>query len=455
MERWNMKQLDAWRQNPRHKPLLLLGARQVGKTWLMQEFGRRYFRNVVYIRLDNDEYMRQSFAQDYDITRLLDAMHVRSRLRIQPGETLVILDEIQESPHALTSLKYFCEEVRELHIIAAGSLLGVAEHTGTGFPVGKVDRIHMYPMSFTEFLAATGHEVYVELIRRRDWQMMKTFHLKLAELLRTYYYVGGMPEAVAAYVETRDVDTVRQVQLTLLEDYRQDFRKHASADETHLISQIWKSLPAQLSREDKRFVASAVESGLRAAKLRGPIRWLDDAGLVQLVRRVAHPEIPLPAYVDNAFKLYFLDVGLLAAKCELDADTLLEGNSIFMQYKGALTEQFVQQQLRAEHGLTPFYWTAEKAQAEVDFLLAQARRIIPLEVKAERNLQAKSLRSFCKRFDCDLALRISMSGYEQSTIEQASGHSYTLLDLPLYAVSAIPDAISDYLSRERPKSLKQ
>lgn len=448
MERWSMKLLEAWKQNPRRKPLLLLGARQVGKTWLMQEFGRRYFKSVVYIRFDNDEYMRQSFEQDYDIPRLLDALHVRSRLSIVPGETLIILDEVQECPRALTSLKYFCEEARELHIIAAGSLLGVAEHTGTGFPVGKVDRIHLYPLSFTEFLAATGNEVLVELLHRRDWQLIHTFHLKFAELLRTYYYVGGMPEAVSAYIETRNVDTVRQVQLTLLEDYRQDFSKHAGADESHLISQIWKSLPAQLSREDKRFVASAVEPGLRAAKLRGPIRWLDDAGLIQLVHRVTHPEIPLPAYADNAFKMYFLDVGLLAAKCELDADALLEGNSIFMQYKGALTEQYVQQQLRSELGISPFYWTAEKAQAEVDFLFAQARRVIPLEVKAELNLQAKSLRSFCKRFECDLALRVSMSGFAQSTVQLTSGHSYTVLDLPLYAVSTVPAAVSDWLGQK-------
>lgn len=455
MKRWSMRQLEAWKENPRRKPLLLLGARQVGKTWLMQEFGRIHYKNVVYVRFDKDESMRQTFEQDYDVPRLLDALHVRSKVRIEPGETLVILDEIQECPSALTALKYFCEEARDLHIIAAGSLLGVAEHTGTGFPVGKVDRVYLYPMSFTEFLDATGNAVYVELIRRRDWQMMKLFHAKLVELLRTYYYVGGMPEAVAAYAENRDVVMVRQIQLALLEDYRNDFRKHASKEETHLISQIWKSLPSQLSREDKRFIASAVEPGCRAAKLRGPIRWLEDAGLIQLIPRVFRPEIPLQAYTDAAFKMFFLDVGLLAAKCEMDADVLLEGNNIFMQYKGALTEQYVQQQLCAECGMPPYYWSAEKAQAEVDFLISHARRVIPIEVKAERNLQAKSLRSFCKRYSCKLALRVSMSGYEVSEVRISDGpscpggHVYSILDIPLYSISSAPVALAEMISKER------
>lgn len=446
-----MKELEKWKQNPFRKPLLLLGARQVGKTWLMQEFARLHYKSVVYVRFDRDENMRRAFEQDYDIPRLLDALHVRSRVRIVPGETLIILDEIQECPSALTALKYFCEDAREQHIIAAGSLLGVATHTGTGFPVGKVDRIYMYPMSFTEFLDATGNEVFVDLIRRRDWGMMRTFHSRLEELLRTYYYVGGMPAVVAAYVATRDVVMVRSLQLALLEDYRNDFRKHATVEETHLISLIWKSLPAQLSREDKRFVAVDVEPGARAAKLRGPIRWLEDAGLIQNVQRVVRPEIPLSAYTDAAFKMFFVDVGLLAARCELDADILLDGTGIFMQFKGALTEQYVQQQLRAECGIHPFYWSADKAQAEVDFLISQKHRIVPVEVKAERNLQAKSLRSYCKRFDCSLAVRVSMSFRETSEIKIApgkfssEGHTYTILDMPLYAICALPEEVADVL----------
>lgn len=453
MRRWSMQRLESWKRNPRRKPLLLLGARQVGKTWLMQEFGRLHYKSVVYIRFDKDEYMRNAFEQDYEVPRLLEALHVRSKVRLIPGETLIIFDEIQECPSALTSLKYFCEEAREHHIVAAGSLLGLSEHTGTGFPVGKVDRIYMYPMSFPEFLDATGNEVYVELLRKRDWQMLSTFRAKIEEQLRLYYYVGGMPEAVSTYVETRDVVAVREVQLSLLDDYRKDFSKHATPEEAHLISLIWKSIPAQLAREDKRFVHSDVERGMRAGRLRGPIRWLEDAGLIQIVRRVSQPEIPMQAYTDSAFKMYFLDVGLLGAKCELDADVLLEGNNMFKQYKGALTEQYVQQQLRAELEVCPYYWSAEKAQAEVDFLMSHVRRVVPIEVKAEKNLQAKSLRSFCKRFECSLALRVSMAGYEQSEVRiqpgsfNPDGYVYSVLDVPLYAICTVLDEVADFYSR--------
>ena len=453
MNRWCIQELIEWKNNPRRKPLLLLGARQVGKTWLAREFGRMYYKNVVYVRFDRDAEVRQSFERDYDIPRLLDTLQVRSRTRIVPRETLIILDEIQECPCALTSLKYFCEDVPELHIIAAGSLLGLSVHTGTGFPVGKVDRVYMYPMSFTEFLDATGFGSYVDVIRKRDWNTLDTFHEKYVELLRQYYFVGGMPAAVQTYAETRNLHAVRRVQEALLADYRSDFSKNATDAETHYITQIWDSIPGQLSREDKRFVHSEVGEKVRAPQLRGPIRWLDDAALIQLVSRVRKPEMPLSAYTDGAFKMFFLDVGLLAARCRLAPSVILESNSIFGQFKGALTEQYVQQQLRAECAIAPYYWAAERAQAEVDFLIESDYRLLPMEVKAERNLQSKSLRSFCKRYQFPMAARVSMSRHSVSTVQIApgkadsQGHQYTLLDIPLYALAALPQEMADLYAR--------
>lgn len=453
MKRWAIKDLESWKKHPRRKPLLLLGARQVGKTWLMHEFGRLHYKDVVYVRFDKDVYMRQAFEQDYDIPRLMNTLRIHSGLPVTPGETLIILDEIQECPCALTSLKYFCEDVPEQHIIAAGSLLGLEEHTGTGFPVGKVDRVYLYPMCYTEFLEACGYGRYVELLRSRDWGMIRTFQPKFEELLRYYYYVGGMPAAVQEYANSRDMAAVRSVQDNLLADYRGDFRKHATAEETHLIAQIWKTLPEQLAREDKRFVHSAVGAEVKAARLRGPIRWLQDAGLVNPVYRVRKPEIPLEAYAEPAFKMFMVDVGLLAAKSKLPAAVILEQNNIFKQYKGALTEQYVQQQLLAEARVEPFYWAAERAQAEVDFLLQMDVGTVPVEVKAERNLRAKSLQSFCKRFGNKLAVRTSMSSYAVSTAQLPAGKSlpqgleYMVLDLPLFAICCLSDEVSALYSR--------
>lgn len=452
MERWSVEKLKRWKEHPYRKPLLLLGARQVGKTWLMREFGARYYKNVVYVRFDKDPLMKESFEKDYRISRLLKDLQIHGDVDIVPGETLILLDEIQECPSAITSLKYFCEEAPEHHIIAAGSLLGVAEHKGTGFPVGKVDRMYLGPMSFTEFLQATGNGRYVQLLREKDWETLGRFHERLAEQLRYYYYVGGMPEVVARYVATGSFKEVREVQMRLLADYCADFSKHATAAEAHLINQIWKSLPAQLSREDKRFVQSEVAPGVKTDRLRGPIRWLADAGLVNLVQRASRPEMPLEAYTDAAFKMFFVDVGLLAARCKLSASTILERNAIFGQFKGALTEQYVQQQIATELGTTLYYWSAERAQAEVDFLYEGEKEIVPLEVKAERNLRAKSLHSFYRRYRRPLAVRTSMHPYAVNMVEVAATRdspagSYQVIDLPLYAVSLLDAAIAEVLQR--------
>ena len=450
MERWSEEKLKHWKDSPYRKPLLLLGARQVGKTWLMKNFAERYYKNAVYVRFDKDDLMKESFEKDYRISRLLKDLKIHGDVDIVPGETLILLDEIQECPSALTSLKYFCEDAPEHHIIAAGSLLGVAEHRGTGFPVGKVDRMYLGPMSFTEFLHATGNGRFAELIQSRDWETMERFHERFTEQLRYYYYVGGMPEVVTRYVATGSFKEVREVQLRLLADYCDDFSKHATAAETHLINQIWKSIPGQLSREDKRFVQSEAVPGVKTDRLRGPIRWLSDAGLVNIVSRVTRPEMPLEAFTDAAFKMFFVDVGLLAARCKLSASIILDGNAIFGQFKGALTEQYVQQQVATEMGAPLYYWSAERAQAEVDFLYEGETEIVPLEVKAERNLRAKSLQSFYRRYRRPWAVRTSMHSYSVNTVEIAAtkdspAGSYRVIDMPLYAISQLGNTVAEAL----------
>ena len=336
MKRHTMTRLIDWKNDPQRKPLLLLGARQVGKTWLMNEFGKQNFSKVAYIRFDRNERMRNVFQENDNIERLLLALQLEVGFKITPEDTLILFDEIQASPQALTSLKYFCEDAPEYAIIGAGSLLGVAEHDGTGFPVGKVDRIYLYPMTFTEFLEATGNERFAELIDRRDWQMLSAFQSNLADLLRQYYFIGGMPEAVDTFVKYQDFNRVRRVHERLLNDYRDDFGKHAPKELVPRIEMIWDSIPAQLSKENKKFIFSAVHKNLRAKDLEMSMRWLLDAGLILHTVRVTKPALPIDAYRDNFFKVFFLDVGLLAAKAKLNARTLLEGNRIFQEFKGAL-----------------------------------------------------------------------------------------------------------------------
>ena len=334
MKRDAIEQLLKWKKNSLRKPLLLLGARQVGKTWLMQEFGKKHFKKVAYISFDSDQRMRNSFEQDYDTKRLLNAIQLAAGFKLTAKDTLIILDEIQECPRAITSLKYFCEEAREYHIVAAGSLLGLFEHTGTGFPVGKVDIMHLYPMSFREFLVATGNELYQETLDAEDWRLIKDFASKYEELLKLYYVIGGMPEAVETYIKTQDFALVRTVQESLLMGYQRDFSKHAPAEETSKISMIWDSVPEQLARENKKFMCKNVQPGLRSRDLDAAMQWLLDAGLIYKVQRISKPAFPPDAYRENAFKAFFLDVGLLAAKTRLPVDVILEGNRIFTEFKG-------------------------------------------------------------------------------------------------------------------------
>ena len=422
-----MDELIAWKEKPRRKPLLLNGARQVGKTWLLREFGRTQFENVAYVNLDSNPRMREQFELDFDVVRLLSAIRFETGERIVPGSTLVILDEIQECPRALTSLKYFCEDAPEYAVAAAGSLLGITVHEGTGYPVGKVDTLDLYPLHFREFLIATGNQSLCDLIDSGDTSLINSFSSKLVPLLRQYYYVGGMPEALNSFLDRGLLEDARGVQQEILRGYERDISKHLSRTETEYVLAAWRSIPAHLGRENKKFVFSHIATGARAKNYRAGITWLCQAGVAMRVPRISKPGIPLSAYADDAaFKLFMVDVGLLAAMAQLDKETVLAGNGIFQEFKGALTEQYVCQQLVSDCGLTPYYWSAENSRGEIDFLVQDSNRTYAIEAKAEENLRAKSLRAFKGSHPDIRSLRFSLSGYREQN---------WMRNVPLYAMS--------------------
>ena len=444
MYREKMQELEAWKGNRRRKPMLLLGARQVGKTWLMQEFGRKNYKEVAYIRFDQDTDMRNSFMRDSQVDRLLNDIRLFTGCQLAPGESLIILDEIQECPPVIAALKFFCEEAREQHIVAAGSLLGLSTAGGTGFPVGKVNQIDMHPMSFMEFLLAMGMDAYAEAIHRHRWDVLNRMSTQLEDMLRLYYYVGGMPEAVSLFAETKDYVAVRIYQTEVLRDYRNDFGKHATADESRRIARVWDYIPLQLAQENRQFLPHNMQNGGMALRqTRQPLQWLKDAGLIHTVPRVRTGQVPLGGYVDNAFKVYGTDVGLLSAQCRLDRRVLLKKNEVFGQYKGALTEQYVMQQLLASGVPELYYWKAAQAQAEVDFLVTAGAQVFPVEVKAERNLRAKSLKSYYKRHENHFAVRCSMAPFSSEKVQEGHGGGYTLLDVPLWAVGELPNVLEE------------
>lgn len=423
MKRYAMEKLIKWKTAKKRKPLIIRGARQVGKTWLMKEFGRIYFETVAYVNFDNNDRMKNLFAGDYDIPRLLAGLEVESNVKINPQTTLIVFDEVQEVPTALSSLKYFYENAPEYAIVAGGSLLGVAMHEKTSFPVGKVDFIHLYPMNFCEYLEAIGEENFAELLRKKDWKLISAFASKYTDLLRRYYYVGGMPEAVAEYTETGDYAEVRKIHEQILFTYEQDFSKHPPAAVVPRIKNIWNSVPAQLSRENKKFSPGIVQKGSRLSDYELAFQWLLDCGLLYKVKQVSKPSVPLISYETNFFKIFIHDVGLLGAKTELDVKTLLLGNRIFEEFKGALTEQFVLQEMVA-NGITPYYWSSNGT-AEIDFVFKHGSDVYPLEVKAEENLQSKSLRVYRGKFNPPTSLRTSMRDYRKES---------WLVNIPLYAI---------------------
>ncbi|QWT17680.1 ATP-binding protein [Collinsella sp. zg1085] len=427
MERFLMNKLIAWKNKPNRKPLILNGARQVGKTWLLKEFGKEQFENVAYVNLDNNPRIGEQFELGYDIPRIISAIQFETGQVISEDSTLIILDEIQAHPKALTSLKYFYENAPKYAVAAAGSLLGITIHEGSGYPVGKVDTLDLYPLHFREFLVATGNRALCDLIESDETDLINSFSSKLVPLLRQYYYVGGMPEAVNAFLTRGLLEETREVQLEILRGYERDISKHLGRTETEYALATLKSIPAHLGRENKKFVFSHIAKGARARNYRSGITWLTQAGIATLVHKISKPSIPLAPYTDDAsFKLFLVDVGLLGAMAQLDKETVIGGNSIFKEFKGSLTEQFVCQQLVSDCGLTPYYWSAENSIGEIDFLVQKTNSIFAIEVKAEENLRSKSLRAFKNAHLEVEAVRFSLSGYREQD---------WMKNIPLYAMT--------------------
>ena len=431
MYRFAIKYLDNWKEKKNRKPIIIRGARQVGKTWLMKEFGKENYLQTAYVNFESSKLLKTLFVDDFDIERIISAIQIETRVKINADSTLVIFDEIQEAERGITALKYFYENAPQYHIAAAGSLLGVTLHQNTSFPVGKVDFIDLHPLNFSEFLLAMGQKQLLQLIEKKDWGLIKSFKTKYIRLLKQYYFIGGMPEAVLQFIESNDYRDVRQIQNAILSAYEQDFSKHAPKDIVPRIRMLWNSIPSQLAKENKKFIYSALKKGARAKDFELALSWLIDCGLVHKISRITKPGIPLKAYEDfSAFKLFSLDVGLLAAMGSIDARSLLDGNAIFEEFKGALTEQFVLQQLKSMPELAIFYWSALNALAEVDFVVQHIGNVFPIEVKAEENLKAKSLKSFHQKYQQTKPLRTSMSDYREEA---------WLTNLPLYAIHAFTD----------------
>lgn len=429
MYRIAIEKLYKWKNSKRRKPLIIEGARQVGKTWLMKEFGKQAYADTVYINFDSNSRMADLFSADLDTDRLIMGLELYAGRKINPENTLLIFDEVQEVPRALASLKYFYENAPQYHIVCAGSLLGIALHQGTSFPVGKVDFLKLYPLSFSEFLMATGNERFAELLKNQDYEMITSFKQTYIDALKHYYFVGGMPEAVQSFAESKDFNEVRAIQKRILAAYEQDFSKHAPNEIVPKIRMLWNSIPSQLARENKKFIYGLVREGGRAREYETAIMWLSDCGLVHKVSRVNAAGIPLKAYEDlKAFKLFIVDVGLLGCMTGLRQRTLLDGDDLFVEFKGALTEQYVCQQLKTIEDLGIYYYTNDRGSCEIDFVVDTGEQIVPIEVKAETNLRAKSLKTYRERFEPELSVRTSMADYKKED---------WLLNLPLYAIENI------------------
>lgn len=428
MKRNAIKELYEWKENNGRKPLVILGARQVGKTWLMKEFGKEAYKKCAYVNFEDNDDLRGLFEHDFDIQRIIANLQWTTDVTIDE-DTLIILDEIQEAPRGITALKYFQEKAPQYHVIAAGSLLGIAMHKNDSFPVGKVDFMHLYPLSFYEFLNAIGEKKMVDLLQAKDWTMLTMVRAKFEERLRQYYFVGGMPAAVLAFVNDGDLNKVRTIQKSIIEAYERDFSKHAPAIEVPRIRMVWHSIPSQLSKENRKFIYGMIKEGARAKDFELAIEWLKDAGLIYKINRCKKAQLPLAAYEDfSAFKMFLSDIGLMGAMSNIPVQSLLNGNMLFSDFKGALTEQFVLQQMKTNQSLSIYYWSADNSRGEIDFLVQQEEKVIPIEVKAEENLQAKSLRMFVERNPGLKGCRFSMSPYREQD---------WLVNYPLYSVLTI------------------
>ena len=426
MYRTKIKELIKWKSDNRRKPLIVQGARQVGKTWLIQEFGKTEFKKMVYINFEHDAALQDLFLKDLHIPRIITTLEAYSAISISANDTLIVFDEIQSAPKGLTSLKYFNENAPEYYVIASDSLLGMNLHNKVSFPVGKVNFLDLYPMNFHEFLLAVGETGLARILDEKLWDMLDFFAEKFKEFLRYYFYVGGMPEVVAAFAENRDWKKVRQKQIEILSTYERDFSKYAPYEIVPRLNMVWQNIPAQLSKENKKFVYGVMKEGARAKDFELAIQWLVDSGILLKSHRISKPFMPLIAYQDfSAFKLFLNDVGLLAAMSKLDLKTIILGNTIFTEFKGAITEQFVMQQLKAAELDYIGYWTNKYSTAEVDFVVQHEGKIIPIEVKASENAKAKSFKLFCEKHHPDFPIRTSLSNHHKES---------WMTNVPLYIV---------------------
>ena len=423
--------LKRWKYSPHRKPLILQGARQTGKTWIMKEFGKTEYKNTAYLFCQENPALESLFNAPFNKERLLNGFQMLCGFKIEPENTLIIFDEIQEIPTALTALKFLYEQAPDYHIICAGSLLGIAFHKDISFPVGKVNFLNLYPLSFSEFLTALGKEQQADLINNteQDCELLKVFSEEFKELLKYYFFIGGMPEVVSTWIETKDFNEVRRVQNELLMTYENDISKHTASEMANRIKQVWASVPSQLAKENKKFLYSVVKESARAREYENAINWLKNAGLLVTIHRINKPGIPLKAYEDlEAFKIFILDIGLLCSMTDLSAKILLEGNRLFTEFKGSLTEQFVCQQLISELEIRPYYWSAKDGTAEVDFIFQADALVIPIEVKAEINLRAKSFKLYRDTYNPEIAFRFSLTDFVDHGI---------LKDVPLYDLPII------------------
>jgi predicted AAA+ superfamily ATPase len=429
MYRSAIKKLKEWKNKEDRKPMILMGARQVGKTWIMKEFGKNEYAKVAYISFYNNERMNDVFDMDFDIDRIIMNLNIESGVSITPNDTLIILDEIQNAPKALESLKYFCEDANEYHVIAAGSLLGVAVHENVAFPVGKVDMLDLYPFSFREFLLAMDEKSLVMALDSKDFSIIDNFSDKFLFWLKNYYYIGGMPAVVDSFRRNKDYVKTRQIQKDILRQYEQDFGKHVDAKNLPRIRMVWQSIPIQLAKENKKFFFGQIKKGARSSDFEIAIQWLMDSGLIYKVNRVNEPHMPLKAYINmSAYKLFILDIGLLGALGDLPAKTILEKDEIFVEFKGAFTEQYVLQQLICDTQYTPYYYGTDKSTFEQDFMIQMEDRIVPIEVKAEGNVYSQSLKAYCEKYHPKKAVRFSTLKY----VDQG-----WMVNIPLYAISTL------------------
>lgn len=428
MERAVYKQLTLWKNSRERKPLILNGARQVGKTYILKEFGNKEYGKMAFFSLDRNAKARSVFEKSQDAKSIILSLSAISGVDITPGDTLIFLDEIQECPKALESLKFFCEEANEYHIVVAGSLLGISLHTDSSFPVGKVDMLRLFPMNFSEFLLALGKDKMVDILDLQNYDIISTLSESYKEMLRQYYYVGGMPAVVNAFTEGKGLKEIRKIQQQILFDYKRDFSKHAPVREVPRINLVWEGVPSQLAKENKKFIYGAIKSGGRASEFEIAIQWLIDAGLIYKVSRVKEAKMPLKFYEDfSAFKLFMLDVGLMGAMVDAPADAILASNDIFSEYKGAFTELYVNNELTC-NGCKTYYHSVDNSTIEIDFVIQRDGIVTPIEVKAEENVKSKSLKTFIDNNPTLKGLRLSMKDY----IEQ-----HWMVNVPLYAACNI------------------